>query len=91
VAPSLFFVVATARYLADVVPTLVILSSFGAWEWVAARQQRGSSVGGVLLLIWVVGLASVVISLLLAVTGYDMRFERLNPELFDRIVRFFAL
>jgi hypothetical protein len=90
-APSLFFVVGTARYLADVVPTLVILSSFGAWEWVSARQRRGSSVGGVVLLIWGVALASVVISLLLATTGYDMRFERLNPELFDRIVRFFAL
>jgi hypothetical protein len=91
VVPTLFFVVSTARYLADVVPTLVILSSFGAWEWVAARRRRSRSVGGVLLLIWVACLASVIVSLLLAVTGYDSRFELLNPELFDRIVRFFAL
>lgn len=88
--PTLLFVVATTRYLADVVPTLVILASLGVWEWIAWRQRLGHALCWPLILTWLAALASVAVSLLLAVSGYDMRFEHLNPELFDRIVRFFA-
>lgn len=88
--PSLTAGFATMRYMAEVVPSLVVLSAVGAWEWLADRRRSGAGGGWLLILIWAAALASVGASLLLAVTGYDRRFELLNPVLFDRIVRFLA-
>lgn len=88
--PILVYPYATMRYMADFTPTLLLLSMLGAWGWLAIRREEGSSTWWLTGLIWVLALASVLASFLLAVTGYDMRFETLNPELFDRIVRFLA-
>ena len=35
----------------------------------------------------VITVASIIISLLLAITGYDFRFEKLNPALFEFLTR----
>ncbi len=88
--PSLTAAFATTRYMAEFMPSLLVLSALGAWAWMDARQRQGRPIGWLLALVWVTALASVTASLLLGVSGYDLRFERLNPELFDRIVRFLA-
>jgi hypothetical protein len=88
--PILLLFAASMRYLADFVPTLVLLASLGAWGLYASRRAEGKSTQLLAWVIWAAAIATVVVGLLLAVTGYAMRFEQLNPELFDRITRWFA-
>jgi small-conductance mechanosensitive channel len=88
-APTLSFAFATARYAADVVPTLMILSAMGLWALHAARRSEGRTTWWVAVLAWSVGAASIVMSLLLAFTGYQLRFERLNYDLYTRILSLF--
>jgi hypothetical protein len=83
---TLTFAFATARYAADVVPTLMVLSALGLWALHAARRSEGQTTWWVSVLAWLVGTASIVMSLLLAFTGYGMRFERLNFDLYSRIL-----
>jgi hypothetical protein len=84
---TLAFAFATARYAADVVPTLMVLSAVGLWALHAARRSEGQTTWWVSLLALSVGAASIAMSLLLAFTGYAMRFERLNFDLYNRILR----
>jgi hypothetical protein len=86
-APVLLFITATMRYLGDAVPLLVLLSTLGFWMGVGTLEKKpglngffGTAVVGLMLY-------SMIVSLLLAVTGYDMRFEHLNPVLFERLTR----
>lgn len=84
-APTLLFVFATARYIADMAPVLVILAALGVWRLRSARSGKGETTWWVGALAWFLGLISIAMSLTLAFPGYLMRFERLNPELFERI------
>jgi len=88
--PIVVHVSATMRHLADVVPTLGILSTIGFWLGYRSFSGRPGSRYGYLLFAWLVTLATAAMGLLLAVTGYAARFEKLNPVLFDKITRLLA-
>jgi len=83
--PVLLFITATMRYLADAVPLLVLLSTLGFWMCLGYLEKKPALRGLFVTLVIGLTLYSVIVSLLLAVTGYDMRFEKLNPALFDRL------
>ena len=88
--PILFFIVCTMRYLADVIPTLMILSSLGFWMGYERLQEHPvlrkafSSLG--------IGLAiySVLVGMFLSITGYNARFEHINLDLFEKLTRMFT-
>ncbi|MCK5054843.1 MAG: hypothetical protein KAR65_11210 [Anaerolineales bacterium] len=90
IGPLLFFDTNSMRYIVDVTPTLVLLSGIAFWLYLRAlspgswkRRLFAISVGGL-------SLYTIMIGSLLSVTGQSMRFETLNPDFFERIVRFFA-
>lgn len=88
--PLLLFISATMRYQADVVPALVLLSTMGFW---IGRQHLVSHPQGstwLSLLVWMVTIGSIAVSLLLAFTGADARFEHLNPGVYESVARFFT-
>jgi hypothetical protein len=87
-APTLLFAFATARYLADLTPVLAVLSALGAWFLLSDRTEKGATTWWVNLLVWVLGFLSIAISLVLAFQGYALRFERLNPEVYELITDF---
>lgn len=88
--PLLMFISSSMRYLADVVPVLVILAAIGYWSsWTALRSRtfwRGVLSLAVLLLI----ISSIVMSLLANFTNGDKRFEANNPALYYHLARLFT-
>jgi hypothetical protein len=88
-APILLFIAGTMRYLGDVVPLLVLLSTVGFWLGAQFLEYKPALHGWFVVLVVVLMLFSVGVSVLLAVTGYEARFEHLNPVLFEQISKFF--
>jgi len=88
--PILIFIAGNMRYLADVVPLLVLLSTFGLFMGRRYLDGKSASVIGFNLLVVVLTVYSITVSLLLAVTGAEARFEHLNPVLFDKLTRWFT-
>jgi hypothetical protein len=88
--PILLFIAGNMRYLADVVPLLVLLSTFGLFMGRQYLEGKSTSVFWFNLLVVVLTVYSITVSLLLAVTGAEARFEHLNPILFDKLTRWFT-
>jgi hypothetical protein len=86
----LVFVATSMRHLTDVVPLLLILSTLGIWIGFSMVQNRKLGRWLFSILVWAVTLYSAATGLLLSVTGYQARFENLNPEHFERITRLFT-
>ena len=84
-----YFTVAT-RYLVDVAPLLTILAAVGSWVAFRRSVRRRWERRLVVLSIVTLSTMSVVIAFLLAVTGFESRFEHINPQLFDQITRLLA-
>src|SRR3990172_5339467 len=84
------YVVASMRYQADFVPCLMLASAVGLWETLAERIHRGRPVVGYTLLALALMSWTAVAGLLLGVTSYHARFEKVNPVLFDRLTRLFT-
>lgn len=87
--PILLYMTSSMRYLADGVPLLVLLATFGFWQGVQFFIKTPGFHRLFVLLVGLLALTSTLISLLLAVTGYEARFEKLNPVLFDHLTRLF--
>ncbi len=85
--PILLFIAATMRYLGDAVPLLVLLSTLGFWLVVQFLSGKPVARGWFVTLVIVLTVFSALVSLLLAVTGYESRFENLNPVLFAQLTR----
>jgi len=88
--PTLLFIVCTMRYEADVVPILALLSAIGFWlgfERLHSMRflRHLYTISAISLLLYTVG-----IGMLLAITGYQARFEHFNPGLFDQLTRWFS-
>jgi hypothetical protein len=83
--PVLLMVGSTMRYLADVWPCLAVLSVVGVWQRRRALARSGATsrrrlaFGGVVLSLasW-----SVLVGMLLAITGYYDHFLHYHPDLF---------
>ncbi len=86
-APSWFYMTSSMRYMADSVPLLSLLSTFGFWLLGRILEGKRTALRAILLLAWILMLFSVTASLLLAITGYEARFEHLNPALFEHLTR----
>jgi hypothetical protein len=90
IAPLLFFVDTSMRHLTDVIPILLVLATLGLWIGFYKVQNSKPRRWVFSFLVWGITLYSAVTGFLLSVTGYHARFENLNPELFDRLTRFFT-
>jgi hypothetical protein len=88
--PTLLFVFATARYLADIAPALAVLSALGVWALLAFRSERAQTTWWVNGLVWTLGLLSIGVSLVLAIQGYSLRFERMNPEVYGQLIHWLS-
>ncbi len=81
-APSLLYMTTSMRYLGDSVPLLSLLSTFGVLWGAQSLAAKRAARGWFMTLVVVLMMFSVLISLLLAVTSYEARFEHMNPALF---------
>jgi hypothetical protein len=88
--PILLFIAGNMRYLADVVPLLILLSAFGLFMGRQYLAGKPTEIFWFNVLVVVLTLYSLTVSLLLAVTGAEARFEHLNPILFDKLTRWFT-
>jgi len=75
------------HYPGNAAPLFVLLSVFGLF--IARQYLKGKSTPlfWLNILVIVLTLYSVIVSLLLAVTGAEARFEHLNPILFEALTR----
>lgn len=89
-APISLFVSASMRHLTDLAPALTILALLSFWQGYQASEIRGTQRHLWGLLALALALTSVMLSVLLAMTGFTGRFERLNPELFATLTRWFT-
>jgi len=79
--PILTFRFVSSRYILDFSPLLVIASLIGAWETYRASLGRPFRQGLVTILIAGTALLTVVVSLLVALSGPASLFDDYNPEL----------
>jgi hypothetical protein len=85
----LFYIYSTMRYLTDVIYLATLCSTLGLFiglQYLKNTVWERSFIAFALLLT----LASVIISILLAITSYAARFENFNPELFEFLTIFFT-
>ena len=79
----------TMRFVADFTPALTLLALIGFWEgYQFLSRWRMFQIPCAILAIGFAG-ATIVISTVLAITGYKGRFSELNPALFHSLVVFF--
>jgi hypothetical protein len=89
-APILVYIAGMMRFLGDVIPLLILLSTFGLFMSRQYLEGKSTSIFWFNFLVVVLTVYSITISLLLAVTGAEARFEHLNPILFDKLTRWFT-
>jgi hypothetical protein len=89
-APILVYIAGMMRFLGDVIPLLVLLSTFGLFMGRQYFEGKPTSVFWFNILVVILTFYSIAASLLLAVTGAEARFEYLNPVLFDKLTRWFT-
>jgi hypothetical protein len=88
-SPLLILNYASMRYMLDFNIVLVLSSGVALGGMIAASRTNFTH-SMVLIFGILTCICSVVVSLLLAITGYNSHFEHLNPQLFDALSRFFA-
>ncbi len=82
---------AANRFQMDFLPIVAILSVVGSWVAIDGLRARPIARLAVLTALVALFLVSAVVPFLLAVSGDQLRFERLNPALFDLITRALAI
>jgi hypothetical protein len=88
--PLLLFFADTMRYLADFVPSLVLLATLGCFISWKELHNNPKDKRWFTTLIVVLMLISVATSCLLAVSGLDNRMEKVNPATYYRLVEMFS-
>jgi len=87
--PILVIYTSTMRYLADAVTVLIVLAAIGFWQsYRYFHSKKAYLFRRFLLLAVFFALVTIVLSLLLGISGHDLRFEKLNPDLFERLTQF---
>jgi hypothetical protein len=86
---ALFFWVAT-RYMLDFTPLLILAASISTWAAIRAASKYPVRRGLLSTFIVAALLSTVCVSLLLAVTGSDSRFDDLNPALWGELLSLFS-
>jgi hypothetical protein len=77
----------TMRYMADMVILATLTSTMGFFIGLTFLKNHNGWRKLFILFALMITVASIIISLLLAITGYDSRFEKLNPLLFEFLTR----
>jgi hypothetical protein len=78
------------RHETDFVPMTLLLAAIG-YAWTYRRLSNYVWLEKILMIgVWMLVLLSSIVALLLAITGYNAVFESVNPQLFDKLVRFFT-
>lgn len=89
-APLLTFLANSMRHLVDVVPMGICLASLGYFSWIQRAPGEAGIRRGRFWLAAVLALITIATGALLSVTGYNARFEKLNPALFEWLTRALA-
>ena len=89
--PIVALFIATMRYLVDVASGLILLGTWGAWSLYWSVRDRPWPRRATTVAIVGVAVATIVIGLLLGVTGYNKMFELHNPRFHQRMVQAFSL
>ncbi len=79
----------TMRFFAEFMPGLVILSAVGFWQGSIWLQKNAFVQKLYIIFSLLLVVSSILISLLLAITGYYNSFQRMNPHLFKLLSQFF--
>ncbi len=89
-APAVLFFWVATRYMLDFTPLLLLAASISTWA--AIRAASNYPVRRGMLSTFIVGalLSTVCVSLLLAVTGSDSRFDDMNPALWGQLLSLFS-
>lgn len=88
-APLAFFVAVSMRHQVDFVPSLLLLAACGNW-WLLSLLKTSRGLQGTLAVLAAgLGLATALIGVLLAITGFQGNFESLNPDLFRLLTKIF--
>jgi len=83
------FISSTMRYLADVVPLMTILTSLCVWWGLDFFRERSGARRLLLVVVFALGLVSVLIALFVNFHVSGQRFEANNPHLYRAIAQFF--
>jgi len=83
----LVYLVTTMRYLADMVILATLTSTLGFFLGLRHLADHPGWRRLFVIFVILLTLLSVVVAVLLAITGYEARFEKLNPALFDFLTR----
>ncbi len=86
---NMLYVFATMRYLADIVPQLVIITSLLIMRILERTSVTKAERTLVLVLVVFFALFTITISLLINFSSWDERFSDNNPALFNQIVNIF--
>ena len=89
-APLLTFVAVSMRHMVDFTPLALILASTASWQLYRRLEKRSSARLWFGILVVLLGLTSVVASLLLSMTGFNSGFENANPGLFRSLTEAFT-
>jgi len=89
-APLVSFVAVSMRHEVDFVPTLCLLAAVGFWQSYDSLTQRPLIRSALVGLAWLLTAATVIVALLLAMTGFQGNFETYNPGLFRHLTAFFS-
>ncbi len=89
--PIFFQFIATMRYLVDVASGMVLLATWGAWSLYLAVRHRPWPRRATTTVIVGVGVATIVLGMLLGMTGYNEMFRHHNPPLYERMVHAFSV
>jgi len=79
------------RHEFDIVPLLFLCAVEGyaiAWQRTSVRSRQHRLL---LIMTWLAVFWTIAMSMLLSLSGYASTFEKVNPELFDKLTRLFTL
>lgn len=88
--PILMYSGVATRFLLDAIPIFAILTVVGMWQLYVSNRHYPLRNFFIVLIIISLVISSTLISLLIAFSGADSRFDDLNPSLYNALVEFFS-
>jgi hypothetical protein len=86
----LVFVSTSMRYLVDITPALIILSSIFVGLHIRSFEQKGTWVK-VIMFLWIItAILTVITGLLIGLTGGQSNFLNKNPQLYHQLLAWFS-
>jgi hypothetical protein len=90
VVPLLILNINAERHQLDFLPSFLLCASFAYGYWLSINQRSPNRFVGIALAGWILTIFSVSAGVLFALTGYGGRFQRMNPELNQKLKQFFS-